>query len=80
MVMHIDRVTALCCLLEVRQSGARKMLYIFVLLSVREIDFCTTFEVGHWVATLCQLMVGLYRELDAGSQMMTLLVGKVMDV
>ena len=55
----------------------RKMLYIFVLLSVREIHFCTTFGVGHWVAVLCQLMVVLYRKLDAGSQLMALLVGEL---
>ena len=57
MVMHIDRVTALHCLLEVRQSGTGKMSYIFVLLLAREIDFCMTFEVKCQVAALCQLMV-----------------------
>ena len=75
--MHIDRVTALHCLLEVRWLGTGKMSYIFLLLSVREIDFCTAFEVGSWAATLCQLMVVLYWKLDAGSQLMVLLVGKL---
>ena len=57
MVMHIDRVSALHCLLEVGWLGTRKMSYIFVLLSVRKIDFCMTFEVECQAATLCQLMV-----------------------
>ena len=62
-VRHIDRVTALHCLLKVRWLGTGKMSYIFVLLSVKEIDFCMTYEVGCWAATLCQLMVLLGGEL-----------------
>ena len=41
---------------HVRWSATWKMLYIFVLLSVKEINFCMTSDVRHWAANLCQLM------------------------
>ena len=66
MLMHINRVTALHCLLEVRWSGTRKMLYIFVLLSAKEIDFYMTFEIRCCGAALCHLMVLLAGRLMDG--------------
>ena len=63
MATHTVRVTALHCLLKVEWLGARKMSYVFVLLSLKEINFCMTSDVMCWVATLCQLMVLLDSKL-----------------
>ena len=41
---------------QVGQPAAWKMLYIFVLLSAKEIDFHTTSDVRHQAADLCWLM------------------------
>ena len=40
-----------------------ELSYIFVLLSMKEIDFCMTSDVKHWAADLCQLMVLLGSKL-----------------
>ena len=58
MVTHRQSHALHCtaCLKSGHQVPGRCPMFV-VLLSMKEIDFCTTFEVGCWVAALCQLMV-----------------------
>ena len=62
---NAHRVTALCCLKLGGQAPVKCHMFTYHF-SVQEIDFCTTFEVGWQVATLCQLMVLLGGKLIGG--------------
>ena len=65
LVVHMDRVTALCCLKLGGQMPGKCLTFVCCL-SVREDDFHMTLEVGCWEATLCQLMVMLDGRLLTG--------------
>ena len=57
-------VTALCCL-KLGSWVPVKCCMLSCCFSLREIDFCVTFEVRHQAAALCQLMVLLGGKLIA---------------